>query len=112
MLSKMKKFDEAMAKAAEYKAKIEAGTDPGETENYYALAGYINLEEGEYAKAVENLKQANQENPYAVYHLAVAESKSGNNAEASALFKKVANWNQHGLLYPFVRDKAMSASGN
>jgi tetratricopeptide (TPR) repeat protein len=112
MLAKMKQFDEATAKAGEYKAKIEKGADPREMENYYALAGYIHLEKGEYAEAVENLKQADQENPYALYHLALAESESGNNAEAAALFKKVANWNQHGLLYPFVRAKAMGAPGN
>jgi tetratricopeptide (TPR) repeat protein len=108
--AKRKDFANAMAKAEEYKAKVEAGNDPKEMENYHALLGRIHSEKGDDAKAIEHLKQANQENPYTLFLLAVAESKAGNKAKAAELFKKVANWNEDSLDYAFVRPKAMMAA--
>jgi len=107
--AKRKDFAKAMAKAEEYKAKIEAGKDPKEIENHHALLGRIHSEKGDYAKAIVHLKQANPENPYYLYLLAVAESKAGDKAKAAELFKKVANWNEDSLNYAFVRAKAMMA---
>jgi len=90
--AKRKDFAKAMAKTEEYKAKIEAGKDPKEIENHHALLGRIHSEKGDYAKAIVHLKQANQENPYYLYLLAVAESEAGDKAKAAELFQKVANW--------------------
>ena len=106
--AKRKDFKTAMAKADKHKAKIEAGKDPKEMENHHALLGHINYIKGDYAKAIDYLKQANQENPYAVYHLALAESKAGDQAKAAKLLEKVANWNQNSLNYALVRSKAMT----
>jgi len=110
MDSKMKNYSEAMAKAEAYKQKATNSHNPRDMENYHALMGYVLLDKGDYAKAVEHLKQANPSNPYAMYHLAVAESKAGNAEAAAKSFKKVANWNQSGFLYTFVRGKAMKAA--
>jgi tetratricopeptide (TPR) repeat protein len=107
--AKRKDFTKAMAKADEYKAKIEAGKDPKEMENHHALVGRIHFEKSDYGKAIEHLKQANQENPYTLYLLAVSESKAGDKARADELFKKVANWNEDSLNYAFVRSKALMA---
>lgn len=118
--AKRKDYDQAMAKAEEYKANIEAGKDPKEIEEHHALVGYIYFEKGNYAKAIEHLKQADQENPYTLYVLAVAESQAGNKAEAAELYNKVAdlNWvltsgfpqiSQNSLNYAFVRSKAKMA---
>jgi tetratricopeptide (TPR) repeat protein len=107
--AKRKDFTKAMAKADEYKAKIEAGKDPKEMENHHELVGRIAFEKGDYAKVIEHLKQANQENSYTLYLLAVAESKAGDKAKAAELFKKVADWNEDSMNYAFVRSKAMMA---
>lgn len=105
--AKKKDFAKAMAKADEYKAKIEAGKDPKEMENHHELAGRIAFEKGDYAKAIAHLKQADQQNPYTLYLLAVAESKAGDKVRAAELFKTVAHWNENSLSYAFVRSKAM-----
>ena len=105
--AKKKKFAKAMGKADEYKAKIEAGKDPKEMENHHELVGRIAFEKGDYAKAIAHLKQADQQNPYTLYLLAVAESKAGDKARAAELFKTVAHWNENSLSYAFVRYKAM-----
>ncbi|MCI0699111.1 tetratricopeptide repeat protein [candidate division KSB1 bacterium] len=107
--AKRKDFTKAMAKADEYKAKIDVGKDPKEMENHHALLGRVYFEKGDYGKAIEHLGQANQENPYTLYLLAVAESKAGDKVKAAELFKKVANWNEDSLNYAFVRSKALMA---
>ncbi len=104
--AKAKDFDKAMAKANEHKAKIESRNDPKEMEDHHALLGYIHFEKNEYAKSLEHLRQADQEDPYVIYHLAVAESKAGDRPKASELFSKVADWNESSLDYAFVRSKA------
>ena len=88
--AKRKDFTKAMTTADEYKAKTDVGKDPKAMENHHALLGRINFEKGDYAKVIAHLKQANQENPYTLYLLAVAESKAGDKARAAELFKKVA----------------------
>ncbi|MFQ6114354.1 MAG: tetratricopeptide repeat protein, partial [bacterium] len=105
--AKQKDFKIAMAKADEHKAKIEAGKDPKEMENHHELLGYVYFEKGDYAKSIEHLKQADQENPFALYYLAVAESKAGDKVKAAELFKQVANWNENSLNYALVRSKAI-----
>ncbi len=118
--AKRKDHDQAMARANEYKAKIEEGKDPKEIEDHHALVGYIYFEKGNYAKAIEHLKQPDQENPYTLYVLADAESQAGNKAQAAELFSKVAdlNWilttgvpqiSENSLNFAFVRSKAMMA---
>ncbi|MCI0693129.1 tetratricopeptide repeat protein [candidate division KSB1 bacterium] len=107
--AKRKDFTKATAKADEYRAKIEAGKDPKEMENHHALLGRIYFEKGEYAKAVEHLKQANQENPYTLFLLAFATSETGDMAKSAELYKKAANWNENSLNYAFIRSKAMTA---
>ena len=107
--AKRKDFEAAMTVADEYKAKIEAGHDPKLMEDHHLLLGEIYLEQGEYARAIEHLEQADQEHPYTLYHLALAESEAGDQAKASELFEKVANWNQYNLHYPLLRSKAMAA---
>jgi tetratricopeptide (TPR) repeat protein len=109
--AKRKDFTKALAKADEYKAKIAAGKDPKEMENHHALLGRIYSEKREYAKTVEHLREANQENPYTLYLLAVATSEMGDITKAAELYKKVADWNESSLNYAFVRSKAMTRKG-
>ena len=75
----------------------------------------------DYAKAIEHLKQADQENTYTLYLLAVAESEVGNELRAAELFRKVAHQNEvlvgppirralnRAFVYSFVRSKALAA---
>lgn len=114
-------FEGALAKAEELKAKIAAGENPMEMEDHHKLLGLIYLEKGEPATAVEHLEQADQEDPHTVYLLAVAESESGDEAQAAELFNQVAQWNEvlsqssanlhRALGYALVRAKALAAVG-
>ena len=107
--AKRKDFEKAMAKAEEYKGKVEPAKDPQEMKNYHAVVGSIHFEKADYAKSIEHFGQANQEDPYTLYYFALAESKTGDKPKATELFKKVADWNQNSLEYALVRTKAMKA---
>lgn len=99
----------ALAKADEHLAKIQEDNDPTEIQDHHSLLGLIHFEKGDHAKAIEHLNQGDQEDPYTLYHLAVAESKAGDPERADELFNKVADMNQDGLGYAFVRSKAIDA---
>ena len=114
-------FGVALAKADEHKAQVEAGPDPREIEFNHLLRGVIDLEKGEPGTAIQHLQQADQQDPYTVYLLAVAESEAGNEARAAELFTQVAQWNEvlsqsfgdlhRALGYALVRPKALAAIG-
>ncbi len=89
--AKSKNFDAAFKKAEDYRKLVADGHDPKEMKNFYALMGYINNEKGNYVEAVNNLKMADQKNPYVLYKLAETEWEHGNKEEAKRLFKIVAN---------------------
>lgn len=117
--AKRQDFETALAKADEMKASIEAGTDPEEIENYHLLLGLIYIEKGEYVQAVEHLVKVDQDDPFNVYQLALAESGAGNQDKATELYQQVARWNEvqshstndllRALGYALVRPKALAA---
>jgi tetratricopeptide (TPR) repeat protein len=72
--------------------------------------GLIAMEEKDYDKAVSELKQANQQNPYDLYRLCQAYSAKGDAAAAKEQCGKAANFNSlPAIQYAFVRTKAMKA---
>jgi len=87
-------FEAALAKADEHLAKIQEDNDPREIQDHHGLLGLIHFEKGDHTQAIEHLNQGDQEDPYTLYHLAVAESKAGDPARANELFSKVADMNQ------------------
>jgi tetratricopeptide (TPR) repeat protein len=106
--AKEKKYEKARVKAEEYMARIKPETKQKDLENYYSLLGIICFEETNYEKSIKHLNQANQENPYTLYLLAVSEAKVGDKKKATELFKKIANWNRNGINYALVRNKAIA----
>lgn len=103
-------FETALATVDQLKAKIKAVKDPkAMKEWYFPLAGFIYLGKGAYQEAIEHFSKADQENPWTLYYLAVADYKAGNEEKASELFKKVAHWNEDSFAYSFVRSKAIAA---
>ncbi len=97
-------------------AKTESSTfmngvkNPLQTKQAHQLVGLIAMEEKDYDKAVSELKQANQQNPYDLYRLCQAYSAKGDAASAKEQCGKAANFNSlPAIQYAFVRTKAMKA---
>jgi len=105
-------FDEASQLADQYQEHVMKDSNPLDIETYHALLGYIEFEKGEFDNAINEFKQADNENPHILYHIAVAYSQTGNNEEAAKYFDKIANWNEHSLEYALVRPKAQKANHN
>lgn len=73
----------------------------------HQLRGLLALAAKDYDQAVDELKQANQQNPYDLYRLCQAYSAKGDGASAKEACAKAANFNSlPAIQYAFVRMKA------
>jgi tetratricopeptide (TPR) repeat protein len=113
-LAKMGKHEEAWTEAQKIKKMIEDGGEPAKQylPAWHYLAGYLKLEAGDYRAAVEELKQANAQDPFQTLLLARAYEKLGDKANAKESFKTVTESRQNGLeralAYPEAKKKLTS----
>jgi len=113
-LAKMAKHEAAWAEAETIKGMIEKGGEPAKQywPAYHYLAGYLKLEAGDYANAVEHLKQADLNNPFDTLLLARAYEKLGQKEEARKTYQKVVDSQWPGierpLSYPEAKKKVKS----
>jgi tetratricopeptide (TPR) repeat protein len=114
VLAKMGKHQEAWAEAEAVRQMIEQGGEAAKQywPAYHYLAGYVKLEAGEHAAAVEHLKQADQKNPFDVLLLARALEKAGQKEEAKKAYQQVVDSQWAGierpLAFPEARRKAQT----
>lgn len=103
------KKDLATAKT-ESSAFMNGVKNPLQTKQAHQLMGLIAMEEKDYDKAIAELKQANQQNPYDLYRLCQAYQGKGDAASAKEQCGKAANFNSlPAIQYAFVRTKAARA---
>jgi tetratricopeptide (TPR) repeat protein len=96
----------AKQKAAAYATQVAARKVAFEVRQQHELAGYVALEEKQYATAVAELQQANQQDPRVLYHLAVAHQGMGDALKAKELGAQAADFNALSANYGYVRGKA------
>ena len=100
-------FATAKAKHDEFADQVEALNNPNQIRLAHQLAGMIALEEEDYDKAIEELLQANQQNPYNLYQIAVANKNKGDLEKASEFCAKAAHFNGlNNINYAFIRKTA------
>ncbi len=113
-LARMGKHQEAWAEAEAVKKMIEDGGEPAKQywPAYHYLAGYLKLEAGDAAAALEHLKQANPDDPFHTLLLARAYEKVGQKDEAKKTYEKVLASQQGGieraLAYPEAKRKVQT----
>ena len=97
----------ARKEAAEFWQGAEGLKNVFQTRRSHELSGMIALEEKNYDKAISELKQANQLDPYNLYRLSVAYKGKKDNERAKEFCMKAARNNTlPALNYAFVRNKA------
>ena len=98
-LARMGKHEEAWAEAETVKKMIDEGGEAGKpfVPAYHYLAGYVKLEKGDYAAAIEHLKQADAEDPFHALLLARAYDKAGDKENARKAYQQVVDSPQNGL---------------
>jgi tetratricopeptide (TPR) repeat protein len=110
-LAKMGKHAEAWKEAETIKKMIEEGGKEGEQfwPSYHYIAGYLKLEAGDYAKAIEHLKQSDLTDPFHKLLLARAYEKSGDQENSQKLYKEIVSFNvinlERALSYPEAKKK-------
>ena len=96
----------AKAKTAEYARQVESRKAPFELRQLHELNGSIALAEKRASAAVQEFKQANQQDPRILYLTAVALREAGDAKGAAAMAAKAAKFNGLSFNYAFVRSKA------
>lgn len=114
VLAKMGKHEEAWVEALEVKKMIDDGGEAGKQylPAWHYLAGYLKLEAGAFDAAIEELKQANAQDPFHQLLLARAYEKKGARAEAQKAWRAVVESRQNSieraLAYPEAKRKLAS----
>jgi len=104
---KKKDFAKAKAKSAEYSKQVQAINNPFQIRLSHELAGMIALEEKDYDKALKEFQQANQQNPYNLYRMALAYEGKGEKDKARELCTAAVKFNAlNSLNYAFMRKRA------
>ena len=97
----------AKTEAEAFRKGTEALKNPAQVRQSHQLLGLIAIEEKDYGKAVSELQQANQQNPYDLYRLCQAYQGKGDAGQAKEFCQKAANFNSlPAINYAFVRTKA------
>ncbi len=110
-LAKMGRHQEAWAEAEKIKKMIDDGGEAAKqyVQAWHYLAGYLQLEKGDFKAAADELKQANPDDPFHQLLLARAYEKLGAKDDAQKSYKKVVDSQQNGLeralAYPEARKK-------
>jgi tetratricopeptide (TPR) repeat protein len=86
---------------------VEGDDNPRKNEPVHFVFGMSALKSGDYAAAVEHLRQADHANNMFVrYQLALAEEGAGNTEVAAALFAEVASFNFNSVGFALTRGEA------
>ncbi len=102
-----KDYETAKKEAGQFQAGAEAKDNKFQTRLAHELLGSILLDQQEYVKAVRELRQANQQNPYNLYRIALAYQATETKDEARKYCTAAAQFNGLPLLnYAFIRQKA------
>jgi tetratricopeptide (TPR) repeat protein len=107
-----KDLAKAKSEAESFRAGAEAKKNSFQIKQAHELLGSIALEEKDYDKAIAELQQANQQDPYDLYRMCQAYQGKGDAAKAKEFCRKAAEFNSLPQLnYAFVRTRAQKISG-
>ena len=102
-------FDPAKAQLEEIKQYLSTRKNLNQDRGYNGTAGFLELGQKNYAKALDYFAKADPNDPYIWYYQAVAQEGAGDRKSAAALYLKLTNWNQlDDTGYAMVRTRAIA----
>jgi tetratricopeptide (TPR) repeat protein len=104
--ARKKDYQTAVSKAEENKKMVEGDSSPRKLEGYYGLLATVERLQGNYAKAVELYKKADQTVIYVKYQYGLALEGAGNTADAAKIFTEIANYNFNLVDFALARNDA------
>ncbi|MCA1568341.1 MAG: tetratricopeptide repeat protein [Acidobacteria bacterium] len=98
-LAKLGKHEEAWKEAELIKKMIDENPERGKQfmPSYHYIVGYLRLEGGDHAKALEHLKQADQTDLFHKLLLARAYDRTGDTATAQKIYREIVESKQNSL---------------
>jgi len=107
-----KDYASAKTHAEAYRVGAEASKGNFRVRQAHELAGRVAFAQKDYDKAIEELKQANEQDPLNLYRISLAYQAKGDATQAQEYAKKSAEFYPLPQLnYAFVRAKAEKAAG-
>lgn len=102
-------FDQAKAQLEEIRQYLSSRKNSNQERGYNETAGFLELGQKNYAKALEYFAKADPNDPYVWYYQAVAQEAAGNGKPAAVLYQKLTTWNQlDDTGYSLVRSRAIA----
>lgn len=102
-------FDPAKTQLEEIRQYLLSRKNLNQERRYNETAGFFELGQKNYTKALEYFAKADPNDPYVWYYQAVAQEASGNGKGAAALYQKVVDWNElDETAYAVVRSRAVT----
>ncbi|WP_207493132.1 tetratricopeptide repeat protein [Aridibaculum aurantiacum] len=98
-------FNAAEKTANEMKTELASIVNPRKYETHESLLGFINFKQARYDQAVNNFKQSNKNNVYNKYWLARSYEAAGDKANATAIYKEIADHNFNSVGYALIRNE-------
>ena len=103
---------QAIAHVGHAKGFLDKGTNPGQLSFMPYLSGYVAFHTGDFAGAIADLKQAQQNDPFVLALLAQSFEKTGDAAAAMELWRKVLTMNFHNPTNAYARPLARARVGH
>jgi len=103
--------EEAQKHVALAKAALDKGTNPEQAQFLPYLTGYVAFYTGDYKTALDDLLKGNQNDPFILSLIAQTYEKLGNQADATATYKKILGITIHNPTNAFARPLAKKKLG-
>mgnify|MGYP001567121228 CR=1 FL=1 len=108
VLTTVHEYQAAKAHAEKCREMVQARKNLFEERDLNGVLGMMELEQGNYDKALERFSNADPQDPYIWHYMGVAYEQKGDRESASKLYANVVNWNQNNVGYAIIRPRAMA----
>jgi tetratricopeptide (TPR) repeat protein len=105
------KKQEARQHVSEARRALDKAQNPDQEPYFPYLTGYVAFYGGDYKTAIADLQKASQDDPFILSLLAQAYEKTGDQAKAQELYRKILTFNNHGPTNAFARPLAKKKLG-
>ena len=103
-------YESAFEIAGQLESRVKADRTPDDMRNLiHPLLGLIYVEQENYKEAIKHFRKSNPENPFGLYYAALAREGAGDLDRAQELYRMAAHWNEPGLGYALIRERALAS---
>jgi tetratricopeptide (TPR) repeat protein len=106
LVAREAKAEDAKKHLAAATALLDKGTNPEQAHFLPYLAGYVAFYNGDYKGALAAFEKAGQRDPFILSLTAQAYEKTGDQAKAMEIYRKVLTFNMHNPTNAFARPVA------